>query len=90
MLKKELNQVTIMHINVRSIKKNLDNLEALILGLESPPSVLCLSETWLKENDDPKCYLIQGYNQLIVKTRIPRGRWCNDSSETDYTLKKKY
>ena len=69
MPKKELNQVTIMHINVRSIKKNLINLETLILGLESPPSVLCLSETWLTENDDPKCYLVHGYNQLIVKTR---------------------
>ena len=56
-----------MNINIRPIEKNVDNLEALILGLESPPFVLCLSETCLTENDDPKCYLVHGYNQLKVK-----------------------
>ena len=86
MPKKELNQVTIMHINVRSIKNNLDNLEALILGLESPPSVLCLSETWLTENDDPKCYLVHGYNQLIAKTRISRGGGVMIQVKNDCTL----
>ena len=50
MPKMQPNHVSVMHINVRSIKKNLDNLEALVLGLETPPCVLCLSETWLTEN----------------------------------------
>ena len=88
MPKKELNQVTIMHINVRSIKKNLDNLEALILGLESPPSVLCLSKTWLTENDDPKCHLFHGYNQLIAKTLISKGGGVIIQVKNDNTLMK--
>ena len=35
----------VMHLNVGSLRKNLDKFKALILGLSSPPSVLCLSET---------------------------------------------
>ena len=63
-----------MHLNMRSLKKNLDKLEALILSLSSPPSVLCLSETWLSENDDPKCFSLHGYSQYLTKcTHSRRG-----------------
>ena len=62
-----------MHLNVRSLKKNLDKFEALTLGLSSPPSVLCLSETWLSENDDPKLFLLHGYSQYLAKCRPSRG-----------------
>ena len=68
----ELFTVYVMHLNVRSLKKNLDKLEALILGLGSPPSVLCLSETCLSENDDSKC-LLHGYSQYLTKFRPSRG-----------------
>ena len=54
------------------LKKNLDKLEALILGRGSPPSVLCLSETCLSENDDSKC-LLHGYSQYLTKFRPSRG-----------------
>ena len=64
----EMFNVFVMHLNVRSLKKNLDKVEALIQGLSSPSSVLCLSETWLSENDDPKCFLLQGYPQYYRVT----------------------
>ena len=69
----EMFKVLVIHLNLRSLKKNLDKLEALILGLSSHPSVLCLSETWLSENDDPKCFLLQGYSQYLTKCRPSRG-----------------
>ena len=62
-----------MNNNVRSLKKNRDSLEALLLGLESPPALICITETWLNENDDPKFFLIHGYNQEITKSRTTRG-----------------
>ena len=65
--------VLVMHLNLRFLKKNLDKLEALILGLSSPPSVLCLTETWLSENDDPKCFLLHGYSQYLTNCRTSRG-----------------
>ena len=67
--KSSLNTISILHLNVRSIKPHFDKLEALVLGLESPPEVLCLTETWLSENDNFNGYLINGYNQFFVKNR---------------------
>ena len=59
----------ILHVNIRSLKPHLDKLEALILSLESPPDIICLSETWLCESDNYAGLLINGYNQFCVKNR---------------------
>ena len=66
-------KISVLHINVRSLKGHLSELEALVYSLESPPSILCLSETWLTENDDSKCYLIDGYNKFVTCNRKSRG-----------------
>ena len=63
----EIFNVFVMHFNLRSLKKNLDKLEALILGLSSPPSVLCLRQAWLSKNDEPKCFLLHCYSQYLTK-----------------------
>ena len=59
----------IFHVNIRSLKPHLDKLEALILSLESPPDIICLSETWLCESDNYAGLLINGYNQFCAKNR---------------------
>ena len=59
-----IQSISILTVNVRSLRKNLNNLEALVFSLESPPSVICLTETWLNEDDDNFCYLLKGYNCL--------------------------
>ena len=66
-------KISVLYINVRSLKGHLSELEALVYSLESPPSVLCLSETWLTENDDSKCYLIDGYDKFVTCNRKSRG-----------------
>ena len=38
--------MSILTVNVRSLKKHLHDLEALIHSLESRPNVICLTETW--------------------------------------------
>ena len=62
-----------LNVNVRSLKSNLEKLEALVLARESPPDILCLTETWLAENDDPKMFLVNGYTQYIAKNRTSIG-----------------
>ena len=70
-------------MNVRSLKKHLEEIEMLINNLKSPPSCVCLSETWLKnntsttDNDAPtinndalkNIYKLKGYSDVFVKSR---------------------
>ena len=48
-------------------------MEALICSLESPPSVLSITDTWLNTHDDSKVFLIKGYDQYSVRSRELRG-----------------
>ena len=73
----------VLHMNVRSLQKHLEEVEMLIDSLEFPPSCLCLSETWLKSNvptidndilttnNDPlsNVYKIKGYSDVLAKSR---------------------
>ena len=58
-----------MHLKIRSPKPQLEQLEALILGLESPRDIICISETWLHDNDNCAGYLISDYNQFCMENR---------------------
>ena len=40
-------KVSVLHLNIRSLKPHFDKMEALILSLESPPDIICITETWL-------------------------------------------
>ena len=61
--------LSVLHLNIRSLKPHFTKLEALILSLESPPEVIRLTETWLADLDSFPNYLIHGYNHLLVKNR---------------------
>ena len=63
----KLNSLSVLNVNVRSLKLHLEKLEALVLSLESSPDVLCLTETWLTDNDGPELFLVNGYTQYIAK-----------------------
>ena len=69
----KLKSICVLNVNVRSLKLHLEKLEALVLSLESSPDVLCLTETWLTDNDDPKLFLVNGYTQYIAKNRATLG-----------------
>ena len=38
-----------MHINARSLLKSLDKLKLIMMNLQTPPSVIGLTETWLND-----------------------------------------
>ena len=60
-------------MNVRSLKKHIKDLEALIHSLEFPPNVICLTETWLTDNDDIDFFMVPGYNNYAIKNRSTHG-----------------
>ena len=43
-----------MPTKVRSLKKHQEELDALVYNLESPPKILCITETWLSGKSDNK------------------------------------
>ena len=50
----------ILHLNIRSLQKNCDNLTSLINCLTYPPHIIALSETWLKDSTQ-HLYNLEGY-----------------------------
>ncbi len=46
-----INSAAILTVNVRSSRKNLGKLETLVYSREPTPSAVCLTETWLTEDD---------------------------------------
>ena len=60
---------SILHLNVRSINKHLEELEILIDELESPPLCICLSEAWLNAGSPNEIYKLKGYSGVIAKPR---------------------
>ena len=65
--------LSVLHLNVRSIRKHINDIEALVYSLESQPDILCLTETWLGAGDDENCFRVPGYNQSLIKNRSGKG-----------------
>ena len=82
--------MTILNVNVRSLRKNLLNLEAFIYSLDEQPDVVCLTETWLSETDEISNYLVTGYNGFVAMNRDSKGggvmlqcnKFCNITTES--------
>ena len=55
----------IMLQNIRSLTKNLDDLQVLLESLSEKPSAICLTETWLKEYHHTKSKFLEGYRTLV-------------------------
>ena len=50
----------IIHVNIRSIRKNFDHLKSLLHCLPKPPDVIAVTETWLQQHTK-HMYEIEGY-----------------------------
>ena len=55
----------IMLQNIRSLTKNLDDLQVLLESLSEKTSAICLTETWLKEYHHTKTMFLEGYRTLV-------------------------
>ena len=67
--------LTFFYNNIRSVSANLGELEFLIA--ESKPSVIALTETWFKDENDAELYSIDRHQKPFASTRTKRrgGEW---------------
>ena len=65
--------ISILHLNIRSIRNKLLELESFIYGLESLPKVICLKETPIDDDDDTSNFRLPGYWNIEVKNRNKYG-----------------
>ena len=64
-LQNDSNSMILMHLNVRSLHKNYDDLYDLIASLSFQPDVICLFESCI--NQPLKSIQLQGYNFINAK-----------------------
>ena len=62
--------LTFLHNDIGSVLTNLGDLEVLIADLK--PSVIALTGTWFKDNNDTKLYNLEGYHKLFASTRTKK------------------
>ena len=67
--------LTIFHMNVRSLSKNLYKLENLLLAIEHCPDVIAITETTLKNSKSVVSYNLQleGYDFVHTDTNMNAG-----------------
>ncbi|CAM1312392.1 Uncharacterised protein r2_g2279 [Pycnogonum litorale] len=65
--------LSLIHLNIRSLPKNYDKLVEFINIFKKPLDVICVSETWLPLDTDLKQYEIDEYD-LITSPFSSRGR----------------
>ena len=57
----------IMHINIRSIRQNFDELVVYINALKSKPSIICLSEAWISKDFNCDLFKLNEYSPMLYK-----------------------
>ena len=67
------NNLSIIHMNARSLSKNYDRINAFLSSLTLSPDIIAITETWL--NDTNKyLYQFPGYHPYhITRTTRPHG-----------------
>lgn len=59
------------HLNVRSLKNKMDEMETLISHFPSQFDVFFFTETWYHDGDD--MYVLKGYNNFYLNRKEKRG-----------------
>ena len=70
--KMKTNYFTTLHLNIRSIPKNLDKLEQLMKVTETDFDCIGISETWLKDHN-AATYNLSGYEHFYKTRAIKTG-----------------
>ena len=62
------NAFSVLHLNIRRMKKNFENFKEVLKNLSVSFSAICLSEAWCesKEESQSSSYILSGYNFLTV------------------------
>ena len=76
----KLNDLSLVHVNIRSLSKNLNKFENMLDRLDQEPDIICITETRLNESitpnsdqsvqSDPKVIQLPGYKFSRAKQKI--------------------
>ena len=62
-----LNQeLQLLHMNIRSIYHNFEELQLLISSFETLPVAICLTEIWLRKDDTLESFRLDGYQKPLL------------------------
>ena len=67
------NKFFAIHINIRSLHKNFDDLHHFVSELKLQPTLICLSETRLKESSNMGILKIEGYKLVHANSTTNAG-----------------
>ena len=56
-------------LNIRSLRKNFDELQILNASLKEPPDIIAPTKTWLCPSDPLDFYCLQGFQNIVSKPR---------------------
>ena len=65
-----------LHVNIRSLKKNLEDLCHLLAEMSTLPNLICLSETCLKDSTDFRLVNLPTYKIVAKEFYNKSGRSC--------------
>ena len=71
---KNVNGLSILHFNCRSIRSCFGNLKDYILSLEHVFSLICISESWLSD-DNMDDYMLDNYDIAFMNRKKQKGWW---------------
>ena len=67
---KSPHDLALMTFNIRSLKKNFNNLTNMLGRINSKIHIICLTESWLGPLDNIKDFEIDGYHTPLYQNRI--------------------
>ena len=62
----KLNDLSLVHVNIRSLSKNLNKFEKMLDRLDRAPDIICITETKLNENIIPSSDQSVQVNQNVI------------------------
>ena len=57
------NFISIVHLNIRSLRKNMENFKIFLNSISHDFDIICLTETWCKEENIPQ-FLLPNYKAI--------------------------
>ena len=72
------NAFSVLHLNIRSMKKDFKNYKEFLKNLSVSSSAICLSETWCESQDESQNsnYVLSGYNFFFSIGNIAEEEEC--------------
>lgn len=68
-----VSNLSMIHVNIRSLPKNIDKLELLINQLPTKPNIILVSETWL-DDSLAQSYCLPGFRLETSSPTVHRGK----------------